>query len=76
MLETKGTKLYRGTGLTKKELQKYKELIGKTEIRLDPRDFIKKELPVLMALTGFISTSLDRALAETFVWFNEDTGHE
>ena len=33
MLEKKGTNLYRGTGLTKKDLQKYRDLVGKTEMR-------------------------------------------
>ena len=28
-----------------------------------------------MALTGFISTSLDKSMAETFVWSNKDSGH-
>ena len=28
-----------------------------------------------MALTGFISTSMDKSLAETFVWSNKDSGH-
>ena len=35
----------------------------------------EEELPALMALTGFISTSLDKSMAETFVWSNKDTGH-
>ena len=65
LLSKKGTKLYRGTGLTNKELQKYKEKIGKTE-------FSEK----YMALTGFISTSMDRAQAETFAWSSQESGHE
>ena len=28
-----------------------------------------------MAITGFISTSMNKALAETFAWSNEDSGH-
>ena len=71
LLEKKGTRLYRGTGLTKEELQKYRDLIGKTE-----KNIWGDEVPALMALTGFISTSLDRAQAETFAWSNQDTGHE
>ena len=29
-----------------------------------------------MALTGFISTSMDRMQAETFAWSNEESGHQ
>ena len=29
-----------------------------------------------MALTGFISTSMDRAQAETFAWSNKESGHQ
>ena len=29
-----------------------------------------------MALTGFISTSMKKDAAESFVWDNKDTGHE
>ena len=58
LLANKGTTLYRGTGLTKKELQTYQAKIGKTG---DDR---------LVALTGFTSTSMDRAMAETFAWSN------
>ena len=67
LLEVKGTKLYRGTALTKQELQKYKDLIGKKD---------EYGYPELMALTGFISTSMDRTQAETFAWSNKDSGHE
>ena len=31
LLSETGTKLYRGTGLTKKELKSYKDLVGKIE---------------------------------------------
>lgn len=68
LLERKGTKLYRGTGLTDNELQSYKDLIGKTRN--------KDGDAALMALTGFISTSMDRAKAETFAWSNQESGHE
>ena len=67
LLENKGTTLYRGTGLTQKELQKYIDLVGKTEMRkkrnMKTRKIEEKELPALMALTGFISTSMTRSLA-------------
>ena len=53
-----GVKLYRGTAQTKKELQALKDKIGLTE---------KKDC---MAMTGFISTSMDREQAEGFVWAN------
>ena len=68
LLEKKGTKLYRGTGLTKKELQSYEDLIGKTKEK-DGKES-------LMALTGFILTSMDRAQAENFAWSNKKSGHE
>ena len=53
--------LYRGTGLTKDELLTYTNKIG-TENKV--------------ALTGFISTSMKKDAAESFVWFNKDSGHE
>ena len=53
--------VYRGTGLTKEELQTYTNKIGTSN---------------KVVLTGFISTSMDRSAAESFVWFNKDTGHE
>ena len=61
MLEKKGTKLYRGTGLTKEELNKYAALIGK-----------RKGKEGMVCLTGFISTSMNRGLAESFAWSNEE----
>ena len=53
-----GVKLYRGTAQTKKELQALRDKIGVT-------DYYD-----CMAMTGFISTSMDRAQAEGFVWAN------
>ena len=51
--------LYRGTGLTKDELQTYTNKIGTND---------------KVALTGFISTSMKKDAAESSVWFNKDTG--
>ena len=59
--ENEGVTLYRGTGLTKDELQTYTNKIGTSD---------------KVALTGFISTSMKKDAAESFVWFNKDTGHE
>ena len=56
LLEKKGTKLYRGTGLTQEELMTYKALIGKKS-----KD--KHDKSHLMCLTGFISTSMNRSAA-------------
>ena len=47
--------------MTKEELRTYTNKIGTDNT---------------VALTGFISTSMDRSAAESFVWFNKDTGHE
>ena len=68
LLKNKGTKLYRGTGLTNNEVQKYRDFITKKELRWNRKTRKNEELPALMALTGFISTSMDRAQAETFAW--------
>ena len=67
-------------------LNDYIALVGKKEVRevmIDEIDkdgsrgvFVEKEVPALMCLTGFISTSLDRAQAEKFAWSNEQSGHE
>lgn len=70
LLEEKGAKLYRGTGLTKQQLQKYRDLKGKKEIKYGMKR------PVYMSLTGFISTSFDRAKAEGFAFSNEETCRE
>ena len=85
-IEKDGILLYRGTGLKPEQLKEYQDLVGKTEVRLvytkdrDPetgkRVRVEKELPKLMTLTGFISTSLDKLAAEQFAWSNSDTGHE
>lgn len=64
LLEKKGARLYRGTGLTKEELLKYAALVG-----IKNRDD-------LMALTGFISTTMKRPIAESFAWSKPKTGHE
>ena len=66
LLEKKGAKLYRGTGLTRKDLQAYLQRIGK----------IEDGHPDWAVLTGFISTSMNRDQAETFAWSNEESGHE
>jgi hypothetical protein len=50
LLEETGTKLYRGTGLTKNELQQYKDLVGKCRGKRDTAN--------MMTMTGFISTSI------------------
>ena len=71
MLEVKGTKLYRGTGLTKKELQKYIDLEGKIQ-KDEYGSFVNDGYSTL---TGFISTSMDRKAAESFAWSSEDSGH-
>ena len=81
LLEKKGTKLYRGTGLTKEELKTYADLIGKTEMRrkddgIFDSDEEEQLLPSVMCLTGFISTSLSRELAESFAWSNAELGKE
>ena len=62
LLEETGTKLYRGTGLTKEELQKYKDLIGKCKHNYDTDN--------MMTMTGFISTSMIRSDAQKFAWSN------
>ena len=65
LLAKKGTRLYRGTGATYNELLAYKAKIGKK----------KYGVPDWAVLTGFISTSMDRAAAESFAWTNPDSGH-
>ena len=67
LLEETGTTLYRGTGLTQKELQTYKALIGK--VVRDKYGFLEDGY---MALTGFISTSMKREVVEQFVWSDQD----
>ena len=62
LLEETGTMLYRGTGLNKKELKDYRDKVGK-----------KYEYTTL---TGFISTSMNRSVAQKFAWANEKSGHE
>ena len=71
LLEETGTILYRGTGLTKKELQDYKDKVGKIQKTGDGHFYSGYK-----TLTGFISTSLNRSSAEKFAWANEKTGHE
>ena len=68
LLEVTGTKLYRGTGLTKGEIQKYKNLIGQRTGKFNHDN--------MMAMTGFISTSIDRNIAEGFAWENLIDGKE
>ena len=79
-IEKDGILLYRGTGLKPVQLKEYQDLVGETEVRKVPNfttfEFEEKELPKLMTLTGFISTSLDKLAAEQFAWSNSDTGHE
>ena len=55
LLEWTGTKLYRCTGLTNKELQTYKDLVGKIK-----KDKTGSFTSGYMTMTGFISTSLNR----------------
>ena len=74
LLEETGTILYRGTGLTKKELQDYKDKVGaKIEKMLWG---VFKSGEGYTTLTGFISTSLNRSVAQKFAWANETSGHE
>jgi len=69
LLEVTGTTLYRGTGLTKKEIKKYKSLEGKKLCWCCGP-------PALMTLTGYTSTTMIRSIAQKFTWSNEETGHE
>ena len=71
LLEETGTILYRGTGLTKKEIQDYRDKVGK--IQKKKNGYFESGHTTL---TGFISTSMKRSSAEKFAWANETTGHE
>ena len=67
LLEVTGTKLYRGTGLTKKELKNYRKKIAKKKYWLFGEKVIN-----LVTLTGFTSTTMIRSIAQKFTWSNED----
>ena len=63
-MEKEGVLLYRGTGLKPEQLKEYQDKAGKTEWQEK------------VAITGYISTSLDKLAAEQFTWSNQTTGHE
>jgi|ERR1711971_631336 len=71
LLEETGTILYRGTGLTKKEVQDYRAKIGKIE-----RNEYGRFTSGHTTLTGYISTSMKRSEAQKFAWANDKTGNE
>jgi len=75
LLEWTGTRLYRGTGLTIKDLSAYKAKIGKKVKKYEGKEY-EREIPDYAVLTGFISTSMDRAQAESFAWSNDESGHQ
>ena len=75
LLEETGTTLYRGTGLTKKELQQYRDKVGAKIERGCFGEFTSDE-DTYMTMTGFISTSMNRSDAQKFAWSNHKTGHE
>ena len=74
LLSQTGTILYRGTGLTKKELQDYRDKVG--NIQKDEECYGGPFKSGHTTLTGFISTSMKRSSAQKFAWANETTGHE
>ena len=73
LLEETGTKLYRGTGLTKNELKEYKDKVGSKIEKFSDGYF--KTGDGYMTMTGFISTSMNRSDSQKFAWSNDKTGH-
>ncbi len=76
LLEETGTTLYRGTGLTKKEVQQYRDRVGAKVERSYYSGNITSKEDTYMTMTGFISTSMNKSDAQKFAWSNHKTGHE
>ena len=55
-------------------LSKFLDNYAETGEELDDQE--EQELPALIPLIGFVSTSLDRQAAEEFAWSNPDAGIE
>lgn len=55
--------LFRATGVTHKELEMYKKLVDNTNYS------------EMMRISGFLSTTKDRQVAEKYAWSNKQSGH-